>query len=46
MIDPSMELAKLLGEFKLTRRDRVEAEKLLWREVVSEDWEMLLGVFV
>ncbi|MCD6488417.1 MAG: AbrB/MazE/SpoVT family DNA-binding domain-containing protein [Desulfurococcales archaeon] len=31
--DPSMELAELLGEFKLTRRDRVEAERLLWREV-------------
>ncbi len=27
--DPSEELAEILGEFTLTRKDRVEAEKIL-----------------
>jgi len=31
--DPSLELAKLLGDFTFTRKDRVEAEKLLVKEV-------------
>ena len=31
--DPSLELAKLLRDFTFTRKDRVEAEKLLVKKV-------------
>ncbi len=31
--DPSEELAEILGDFEFSRRDRIEAEKLLLREV-------------
>jgi len=31
--DPSEQLAEILGEFTLTRRDRVKAEELLLKEI-------------